>query len=454
MKINKPTLFFDFKNMIKKYIYTITCLSLSLALLAGCDTEEDRSGSWIHENEPIVFNPDGGWCWFQDERGLIDNGHLVFSSVSSSGDIIVTDYDFDTSQSDTLNIHPQFQQNDHAQPALMKRPDGRYLIAYSKHNGPHTYTRISNKPEDPTSWQPANQVSVGDNVTYSNLYHLSETGRTYNFHRGIGWHPNAMVSDDYGDSWTYGGRIIAEEGHRPYLRYATNGEDRVHFITTDGHPRNYTNSVYHGYIKDDRVYTSNGTDLGELSGQETNRRPNDLTRIFAGDSNNVAWTSDIQIDSEGHPYIGYSITKDRIGPGEGGMDHRYRYARWDGEQWSDYEIAYAGSRLYPREDAYTGLIALNPDNPDMVYISTDVHPETAEPLISEANGRRHYEIFQGLTDSRGASWVWRQVTEHSEADNIRPIVVSDGNDWAVLWLRGEYRAYTDYDLEVVGFVSR
>ncbi|MEX2404352.1 MAG: BNR-4 repeat-containing protein, partial [Balneolales bacterium] len=382
--------------MIKEYTSIASCLSLCLFILAACSTEDESSVNWIHQDEPIVFNPDGGWCWFQDERGIIDNGRLIFGSVSSTGDIIITNYDFDTGQSDTTNIHPRLEQNDHAQPALLKRPDGRYLTTYSEHNGDHAYSRVSTEPGDPTQWQPAEQVDVGDRATYSNLYSLSETGRTYNFHRGIGWHPNVMVSDDYGDSWEYGGRVMAEEGHRPYVRYASNGKDRVHFITTNGHPHVYPNNIYHGYIKDDRVYTSNGTDLGEIDGRETDRSPGDLTQIFEGDSNNVAWTSDIQIDSDGHPYIGYSVTKD-LGDerGKGGMDHRYRYARWDGQQWNDYEIAYAGSRLYPGEDAYTGLIALNPDNPDMVYISTDAHPETGEPLISDADGQRHYEIYQG-----------------------------------------------------------
>ncbi|MEX2640055.1 MAG: BNR-4 repeat-containing protein [Balneolales bacterium] len=437
-------------NKVKPY----AGIALAILLIAGCSHTADETRTWIHQNEPIVFNPDGGWCWFQDERGLIDNGRLVFGSVSSAGDIIVTHYELGTGQRDTLNIHPRLQQNDHAQPALMKRPDGRYLMAYSAHNGPHAYSRISSEPGDPTRWLPAEEVDVGDRATYSNLYHLTGNDRTYNFHRGIGWHPNVMVSDDQGDSWQYGGRLFAEEGHRPYMRYASDGSDRIHFITTDGHPRVFANSIYHGYIENDRIFTSTGTGLGRIDGPDTGRTTSDFTRIFEGDDDNVAWTSDIQLDEEGYPYIGYSVTKDRIGAGEGGMDHRYRYARWDGNRWNDFEIAYAGRRLYPREDAYTGLIALHPDNPDMVYISTDAHPETGEPLISSADGERHYEIWQGLTSDRGATWTWRAVTGHSESDNIRPYIVSDGNDWAVLWLRGAYRTYTDYNLEVVGAVSR
>ena len=440
---------FNFRQVL--YFRNVFFLSLISFVFSFCQHNGDH-GMPLHSGEPLVFNPDGGWCWFQDERGIIDNGRLLFASVSSVGDIILTVHDLQTNESDTLNLHPRFQQNDHAQPALMVRPDGRYLIVYSRHNGPYSHWRVSKNPGDPTRWGPLNQVSVGDRATYSNVYHLTENRRTYNFHRGIGWHPNVMVSDDEGDTWTYLGRLAAHETHRPYLRFTSNHTNRIHFIMTEAHPRDFENSQYHGYIENDRVFRSDGVDLGSLEGSDTDRSPFDFTKIFSGDEQNIAWASDIELDSDGFPHVAYSVTRDRVGRGEGGMDHRYRYARWDGSRWHDYEIAYAGTRLYPREDEYTGLISLHPDNPTMTYISTDADPVNGEPLISEANGQRHYEIFQGHTRDGGATWSWKPVTENSTTDNIRPIVVAGSEAWAVLWLRGEYTTYTDYNLEVVGHV--
>jgi len=47
------------------------------------------------------------------------------------------------------------------------------------------------------------------------------------------------------------------------------------------------------------------------------------------------------------------------------------------------------------------------------------------------------------------------MTEHSTADNIRPVVpIWRSDQRIVLWLRGAYRAYTNYDLAVVGIVER
>ena len=37
--------------------------------------------------------------------------------------------------------------------------------------------------------------------------------------------------------------------------------------------------------------------------------------------------------------------------GQGGMYHRFHYARWDGNVWIEHEIADAGSRLRHQEDS-------------------------------------------------------------------------------------------------------
>lgn len=42
----------------------------------------------------------------------------------------------------------------------------------------------------------------------------------------------------------------------------------------------------------------------------------------------------------------------------------------------DREVAFAGTCLYPRESSYTGLITLDPEDAQSVYISTDVDPST------------------------------------------------------------------------------
>jgi len=185
------------------------------------------------------------------------------------------------------------------------------------------------------------------------------------------------------------------------------------------------------------------------------RDPAEGTRIFRGDPADVAWAIDVELDADERPFVVYSVQKDSAGlpPGQGGMDHRYRIARWTGRTWEDREIAHAGSRLYAGEDDYTGGAALVPGDPDHVFVSTNADPATGAPLVSAADGQRHYELFRGETQDAGRSWRFQPVTRDSTADNLRPIVPRSPHGGAVLlWLRGRYRAYTDYDLEVVGLL--
>ena len=406
----------------------------------------------------ITFNPDASWCWFQDERAVIDNGQLLLTGVSSEGDVTVTAHALETGESTVYVLHERFQANDHATPALIVLPDGRYLAAYSQHNGDGTLWRVTEAPGDISAWTPEARFDNEAGTTYSNLYFMASEGpdgRIYNFTRTREWDPNFIVSDNHGASWRYGGRLIdgGGAGARPYPRYAGNGVDEIHFITTEHHPRNYANSVYHGYIRGGQAFGSGGELVAEsIEGMDA-PGPEAFTQVFAGDEDNVAWTSDIQLDSNGVPYIAYSVMTDPRDPDTGlrGQDHRYRYARWDGAAWRDYEIAHAGSSLYPGEYEYTGLITLHPATPDVVFISTDADPVTGEPIL--VDGERRYEIFQGVTRDGGAAWEWTPITEDSEQDNLRPVVAANGGVWAVAWLRGEYRTYTNYNQAAVGFIA-
>jgi len=427
---------------------------LCLGLSTGAGAER------IAAREPIVFNPDTGWCWFQDERAIIDNGQLLLAGVSSEGDVTVTAHHLASGETAVHVLHARLQADDHNAAALAVLPDGRYLASYSKHGSDRvTRWRISAEPGDASRWQPEGQFDHGARVTYSNLYRLAaegENGRIYNFVRSFQWDPNFIVSDDHGASWRIGGRLIdgGAGSTRPYVRYKGNGTDTIHFITTEEHPNRYPNSIYHGYIRGGKAYRSDGTVVNEDIYRIEAPSARAFTRVFQGDEKNVAWTSDIELDGRGNPYIAYSVMKDAL-PLESGLrgtDHRYRCARWDGQRWYDDEVACAGSRLYPREPEYTGLIALHPQTPDVAFISADVDPDSGEPIV--VNGARRYEIFRGATGDGGQTWRWTPVTNGSTRDNLRPLVAARGDTWVVVWLRGEYRTYTDYDQAAVGLICR
>jgi hypothetical protein len=359
-------------------------------------------------------------------------------------------YDLATGKSRTVELHPRLEQDDHNVPALLVRGDGRYLAVYAKHGTDKLIRyRISEQPGDPYAWRPEQTFARGEPVTYANLFRLAKEnggkGRIYDFYRGEGWNPNYVVSDDDGQTWSYGGRLITHQG-RPYVKYAGNGADTIHFVFGEAHPAEYPPgaSLYHAYYKDGNIYCSDGRKIAKLSDGPI--APRQATRIFAGDPANMAWACDLHLDRHERPFLAYSVAKDPQG-----VDHRYRYARWDGSRWQDHEIAYAGSRLYPSEEHYTGNVTLNPQDPDEMYISTNVDPVSGRPLLSRADGRRHWEIFHGLTRDGGATWTWTPVTANSTADNLRPIMpIGDRRGTMLLWLRGKYTTYNDWDMQVVG----
>jgi putative BNR repeat neuraminidase len=422
---------------------------------------------------PIVFNDDGGWCWFQDERALVVAGRLVFGSVpagrtdpSRRGRPEVTSVDLTTGATTRFRLGATAVEkadayDDHDTPAFVARGDGRLLAVWSGHGHDNRIlSRVSLRPGDATAWSDERTFipSASSSVTYSNLYRLAgERGRIYDFFRGLDdrFKPSVAWSDDEGETWKTGNVVIdvpAAFRHRPYVKYVSDGQGTVQLAYTEGHPRNFDNSLYHVFYRQGVLHRSDGTAIRGLA--EGLRDPVEGTRVFQGDPQNVAWVADLELDGQGRAVIAYSVQKDSAGlpAGQGGADHRYRLAHWTGARWDDGEIAFAGRRLYAGEDDYTGGVALVPGDPTRIFISTDADPATGAPLLSAADGQRHWEVFRGVT-ADGRTWRWQPLTRNSTQDNLRPIVPRTGRgDELVLWVRGRYRSYTDYDLEVVGLL--
>jgi hypothetical protein len=213
--------------------------------------------------------------------------------------------------------------------------------------------------------------------------------------------------------------------------------------------------VYHGFIEFEGskygVYRSDGTRLGDLSTQATSQyRATDFSTLLRGNAKYPAnglrmtrgWTIDIELDAIGHPYVAY---KARVDDSE--RDHRFFYGRYTRNGWNIHELAKAGGCLYLHENDYTGLVALDPSDPNHLFISANVDPRNDGALA-------HYEIFEGTTADGGSTWAWRPVTFDSSVDNLRPVVPRGcKGQTALLWMRGKYHSYTNYDTQIVGLTK-
>ncbi len=421
------------------------------AASAACDEQALRV---------VVFNDNGAWSWFEDERALIDPvaGTLLVSSVADAagsdgpardGNVELVAYDLVSEEVDRVVLHAGLEADDHDSAALYVRADGRYLAMYSRHaTDAASRWRVTRDPADPTVWKPESTIEHVANASYSNLSpgFDGNEGVLYAFVRSAGRDPHLLVSRDDGSTWEHGGRLLDGPG-RPYVRYVADHFGRVHLVTTEQHPDDYANGIYYGVVTHNQLLRADGavvdTDLGDTRAAG----PEQLTKLFAGDAFLRTWTLDLQVDSAGYPYAAFSVHSRADG-------HRYYYARFDGVDWHVHPMARAGSALYDAQPHYTGLVALHPNDPNRVFVSTDVHPLTGVPLVSDGDRRQHHELFEGVTADGGVTWSWYPVTRDSTADNIRPIVpVWDVGHTALLWLRGTYSTYENYDLDVVGIVT-
>lgn len=457
-------------------------------------------GADVVHGQLIQINDNGAWCWFQDERAVVnaEGGFMIVGSVANGsgvggekvdGQIRASCLDLQdmTSSTSVLGVIRSYGAgDDHNTPAFLVKQDGHVLAFYTGHNViDHNENYLSfYRTYDPDTKQWGEQSAfdwsavIPDNapgrggVTYSNLFLLKNEdpngdghGRIYNIAR-VHQSPHIMFSDDNGATWQYGGQLTKQQSTPPsssyvngYYKYASNGLDRIDVIATEYHPRDYNCSLYHAYIKGGKLHDSFGKvideDVFNTAGSfdpDKVASTDDFTMIFkAGEKENSrAWNTDVHTYPDGSISV---LFKARAGGYEdhtkGTEDQNVWLARLEpgSDRWQTHKVAHAGGILFPgHETDYTGLGALDPQNPDVLYISTDVNPITHERTS-------HHEIYRGQTDDDGASWSWTPITENSTVDNLRPIVPAWQDDRTLLmWFRGTMTRSQSYDTKIVGLM--
>lgn len=422
-----------------------------------------------------VFNDNGAWCWFQDPRVVHDpaNDTLLVCSVAATegkdgagrgGDVDVVSYNLKGGSASRFVLHHALlPQDDHNTAALLIRPDGRYLAMYSRHNqDAFSYWRVSARPHDATEWGPEQTFDwtphlKGSRVTYHNLFYLPAEKRTYDFSRAVNTDPSIVVSADFGDTWAYGGKLLtnARLGYvNGYTKYASNGADRIDFVTTDHHPRDFNNNIYHGYVRGGKLYRADDTVVDDNVLDDDGHPQTELTKVFTAgtvlkdDALTHAWTVCLRRDPRGGKLFAILTARANDAPENTNFaDHRLLYATLDGTAWRVHEAAKLGACLWPAEQDYTGMADLDPAHPDTLYLSTPIDPRDGKSL-------KVHEIFKGVTPDGGATWRWTALTADSPAANLRPVVCAwSPSDRAVLWFRGTMSRSQHYDAAVVGVLE-
>ncbi len=447
----------------------------------------------------ILLNDNGGWCWYQDEKIAYDpvGGNILTSTTACyvgfggvggtrNDDTDATTFNIDTGKRTRVVAKEPYGGDDHNMGAFWIRPDGRYLHFYCEHYTDYTtYYRLSTYPNDGSVWnseQSYNWMTIPGSPgvdepnfydsSYTNIVYLSGegtpgVGRLYNIHRIFARTPCIAYSDDWGQNWTYMGRLNSPVGGQTYSnfyhKFANNGVDRIDFIGCENHPRDNNNNVYHGYIKNGKSYDSNGVEIDTINNQDA-PSVQAFTPIFIADttidanSYHTGWTNELELDKDGYPVCLYQ-TRHGTEPwgwdsgswgNIGAADHRFFYARFNGTEWTSTELCKMGGGLHLPEQDYLGMGCIHPNDANVVYVATQFDPR-------DDTEYEYREIFKGVTPDRGLTWNWTQITFDSTQNNTRPAIPKwDANDTAVVWTRGnwEQNNYERYDLVVVGIVDQ
>ncbi len=462
------------KRTHQKYVYRPWIL-LGIPILFVVMSASGQERMDIVHGNLIQFNDNGAWCWYQDERVAIDtlSNKLILGSAASreglggnprEGAIEGVIHDLVYHRSGRFHFRTSPYADDHNVPAFLVRPDGHYLAMYADHYDTFSRYRLHDGVEwsDELRFMWADiPVPGGSNfsTTYSNLFYLSAEDKMYNIVRAHERSPNITVSTDYGESWQYAGLLTKPDVNigyvNGYFKYWSNGTDRIDFIATEAHPRDYNTSIYHGYIKDGKTYNSEGQLMDDdIYNQDAPNVAQFTLVIPAGiiiNGNELTrlWNHHIVRYDDGiiAVLIKARVNDNPVNPSND-PEHVFLYVRYNGSEWSYSYLGRAGKKLYGSEQDYTGLGSLDPNDPGVVYISTPIDPR-------DESGMGAHEIFKGVSYDNGETWEWNPVTENSTRDNLRPFVPYwDEHNTALLWWRGTYSTAQRFDAAVVGIIDR
>lgn len=430
--------------MLRNYLFS------AVLLLATMNTNAQPISRPAGDVQQIA--EDAAWCWFSDPRAVYHKGErerIYYGYINSKGDVLIGARDQKTGQTETFNLHPELQIDDHNVPSILFLPDGKLLTFYTHHNGKF-FMRKSKRAEDITEWEEERILEFGPGkklICYSHPVMLSEeNNRIYMFYRCRyvtdktatfkDWYQMMSYSDDLGATWTDGQRVMdSYEVNNPvYMKISSNDKSRIDILFTDGHPKIGPASVYHMYYKGGQLHQTNGQAIGPVSAMPIG--VDKINKVYDVTVHQTkSWIWDIALDKKGHPVIAYTRY-----PHE--TDHRYHYARWDGKKWHDEELCKAGpyiTRLRPGakllEGHYSGGVVLDHNNTDHVY------------LAREINGKFEVQRWQRNKNN----WDITEITRQSQQDNVRPYVVkyTPAKKPTVLWMQGIYHHYTDYNTNLM-----
>ncbi len=380
----------------------------------------------------------GAWSYFGDPRAISHDGHTFTGWISTAGHIWVARITAGGQLRKQL-IFRGLGRDDHNNPSLVFRPDGHLAVFFSPHSGhdlpppgiPSVMRyRISEQPHSIDGWGPVRTVPTNapGSLGYTYPNPLQQRGKLWLFWRGGGWYPTFSYTEN-GRDWVPARELVrSAEGQRPYAKYVGDGETNIHGIYSNGHVRNYENSLYYFRYEDEGIFAANRRRIASLASVPLQMSDLDVVYKYS-DTGGRAWPHDIALNADGRPRIVYTR---RLG-GAFGRD-TFWYAHHNGEKWVSRKIVEAGAG---RQSFTSGGASLDHEDPRFVHLSR---------TIGDWN-----QVERWFTPDDGRTWTTQRLTDDSTHYSIRPVTprgLTGAN--RVLFSRGDETTigFTDYRTRV------
>ena len=454
----------------KSYLYDENASTTTIDITADGPNEIILVYNYVDEGELFSGNvliDKGATCWFADPRSvkfehedIYENGKLVLpassktivGAIDTAGTVKAIQYDNLTETIVSVVIDTDFEPDDHNNPTFLYLPDHRIMVLWSEHTSkPFWYYRVTTEPDDITTFGEKKTVSVEGygNYTYPSPFYMTDAPDSFFVcWRGVSWHPTIAkysLPDENGDivCEIKPTQMVQATGARPYVKYGSNGKDRIYFTFTTAHPDNdYPNWVYYSEIDintldlydiyNNRICEGKNLPLGKSNKiGHTDAARRDYASIIVDDpSNRRDWVWDVAKDTDGNPVILFTrITENK-------NQHDYYYAKWNPETkvWDKTFIADGGGKFHQNPDnlelCYSGGMCLDHSDPSIVYLS--------KPTAGLFGSK--YEIWKLEMDGVNVTSE-TQITKNSKYNNMRPFVAwgSSSDDLISLtWMNGDY----------------
>lgn len=416
----------------------------------------------------------GAWTWFNIPNVFqLANGNFLIGYVDTSGYSCAVNVGNDTAH--VMRLSSFTEVDDHNEPSFARLASGNIIAAWSRHSTDSKVTyRISTTP-NPTSlsdWGAIGEyITAAPSNSYANAFYLSQEARLYVFSRALGYDPTVRTSINEGASFQAEKQVlnIGDNTVRPYAVYDSNNLNRIDICYTDGHPRDVTTGLWHGYISGETFYNSAGSLIKAKADwplQHTSNPAERGTQLYTYSAaaysggqtvddyipSGRAWCDGIKRYANGHINIAFHVWKGSQSSGTSDYDNDriyYYIARWNGVSWSKKLVGQGGKGLYAAERHYGGLIALDPVDEHVAYFSSN-HANPGDLSIANtaisASGK--YELYKVSTSDNGVSYSVSALTANSAYNNLRPRVLRNGSATFLAFFEGDYTTYLNFNTRI------